>query len=238
MSAKLPEITPVCGRCGQSGAEVKLLPAPEHLFVLGEKPSLGSAWLCHNCLTQTRRELITKMLGDQEDVKQLEARVVQSIVDHQMVSVAPDDEHEATSWPDRLSDNIAKFGGSWRFILSFMCFMFCWIVLNSLSLLWKPFDPFPFILLNLALSCLAALQAPIIMMSQNRQETRDRRRNINDYQVNLKAELEIRQLHLKLDQLLYRQWQQLYTLQELQIDMLEELLEQHEQPENKPLSDD
>ncbi len=230
----IPDAEAVCGRCGKSVKQEKLFPLPEHLLNADEKSDFfakNSKWLCRDCLTQTRRELISRMIGEQQDVKELEAHVVQSIVDHQLVSVAPEDEAEAVSWPDRLSDNIAKFGGSWRFIVSFMVFMLIWICLNSLTLLWKPFDPYPFILLNLALSCLAALQAPVIMMSQNRQETRDRQRNINDYQVNLKAELEIRQLHLKLDQLLYRQWQQLYTLQELQIEMLEELLERETDPE-------
>ena len=182
--------------------------------------------ICRGCLNQKRRELILKMMGGQEEVKELEERVLQSILANQPVSHSPEDEDEVTGWADQLSDTIAKFGGSWRFILSFMSVMLVWIVFNSLAMLWKPFDPYPFILLNLALSCLAALQAPIIMMSQNRQEQRDRKRNINDYQVNLKAEFEIRQLHLKMDQLLYHQWQQLFALQELQVDMLEDLLEQ------------
>jgi len=99
-----------------------------------------------------------------------------------------------------------------------------WIILNSAALLWRPFDPFPFILLNLVLSCLAAIQAPIIMMSQNRQEAKDRLRSEYDYRVNLKAELEIRQLHWKMDQLLSHHWRQLLEIQQIQLDLMEELV--------------
>ena len=96
-------------------------------------------------------------------------------------------------------------------------------MMNSLVLYWRPVDPFPFILLNLVLSCLAAIQAPVIMMSQNRQETKDRLRARNDYQVNLKAELEIRQLHEKIDHLLSHQWERMIEIQEVQLDLLNEL---------------
>lgn len=214
---------PVCVRCHRTLDE--LIPVPGHLLALDGAP----AWkvgdmLCHSCLRATRHELITSMLAKHTEIKRLEAEVVQSIVDHKWVSNTPEDPPETLSWGERISDNIAKFGGSWRFIISFLLIMVGWIIFNAL--LTKPFDPFPFILLNLALSCLAALQAPVIMMSQNRQEERDRKRSVSDYQINLKAELEIRQLHLKLDHLLYHQWQQLYALQELQVDLLEEILEQ------------
>jgi len=98
-----------------------------------------------------------------------------------------------------------------------------WIALNSVLLLRRPFDPYPFILLNLVLSCLAAIQAPVIMMSQNRQESKDRLRSQHDYRVNLKAELEIRQLHDKIDHLLSHQWERLVEIQQIQIDLLSEL---------------
>ena len=104
-----------------------------------------------------------------------------------------------------------------------MCILVFWILVNSLILAFKPFDPYPFILLNLILSCLAAIQAPIIMMSQNRQEAKDRLRASHDYQINLKAELEIRQLHQKLDHLLSRQWERLVEIQEVQIELLNEM---------------
>ena len=124
---------------------------------------------------------------------------------------------------ERLADQIADFGGSWTFITLFAGFILVWIVINTVLLLARPFDPYPFILLNLMLSCLAAVQAPIIMMSQNRQETRDRLRSENDYRVNLKAELEIRQLHEKLDHLLQHQWERLIEIQQIQIELMNEI---------------
>ena len=105
----------------------------------------------------------------------------------------------------------------------FTGFLIIWITINSVIAFGKPIDPYPFILLNLLLSCLAAIQAPIIMMSQNRQEAKDRLRSQYDYQVNLKAELEIRQLHEKMDHLLSHQWERLTQIQEIQIDLLEEI---------------
>jgi uncharacterized membrane protein len=124
---------------------------------------------------------------------------------------------------ERLSDRIASFGGSWRFIILFGAVLLLWIALNAVFLVNRGFDPYPFILLNLILSCLAAIQAPIIMMSQNRAEARDRLRAENDYKINLKAELEIRHLHEKIDHLLRRQYNRLFEIQQIQIELLEEL---------------
>ena len=120
---------------------------------------------------------------------------------------------------------MASFGGSWAFIIIFGSVLLAWIVVNSVVLMRRPFDPYPYILLNLILSCLAAIQAPIIMMSQNRQEARDRLRAEHDYEVNLKAEIEIRQLHVKLDQLINHSWHRLLDIQQVQIDLMEELAE-------------
>ncbi|HSA81745.1 MAG TPA: DUF1003 domain-containing protein, partial [Geminicoccaceae bacterium] len=120
-------------------------------------------------------------------------------------------------------DAIAAFGGSWTFILLFGAVILVWVLINAVALLARPFDPYPFILLNLVLSCLAAVQAPIIMMSQNRQEARDRLRSENDYRVNLKAELEIRHLHEKLDHLLQHQWERLMEIQQIQIELMNEI---------------
>ena len=129
---------------------------------------------------------------------------------------------------ERLSDHIANFGGSWKFLISFGAVLLIWIAINGIVLAMHAFDPYPFILLNLILSCLAAVQAPIIMMSQNRQETRDRLRADNDYKVNLKAELEIRHLHEKIDHLLRRQYNRLFEIQQIQIELLEELSRKRE----------
>lgn len=116
--------------------------------------------------------------------------------------LSEDDENKSISFGDRMADKIASFGGSWTFILSFMSFLFIWISFNIYWLSNKGFDPYPFILLNLILSCIAALQAPVIMMSQNRQEEKDRERAKEDLKINQKAEEEIRSLHEKLDLLI------------------------------------
>src|SRR5436190_5613838 len=123
----------------------------------------------------------------------------------------------------KISDKVARFGGSWRFIILFSIVLALWITFNVLALQHWRFDPFPFILLNLILSCIAALQAPVIMMSQNRQEQKDRLRAKHDYQVNLKAELEIRLLHEKIDHLILHQQQHLFEIQEIQVEMLREI---------------
>lgn len=128
---------------------------------------------------------------------------------------------------EKLADKIASFGGSWTFLICFGIFLVLWILLNTVVLLVHPVDPYPFILLNLVLSCLAAIQAPIIMMSQNRQEAKDRLRSQHDYQINLKAELEIRHLHEKMDHLLSHQWERLAQIQEIQLDLLTEMNKRH-----------
>lgn len=134
-----------------------------------------------------------------------------------------DEEHKKLTFGERLADKVATFGGSWTFIISFGVVLLSWIVLNSLILAQKSFDPYPYILLNLVLSCIAALQAPVIMMSQNRQEAKDRERAENDYLVNLKAEIEIRNLHQKIDLSIVDQYQHLCEIQQRQIEMLERL---------------
>jgi uncharacterized membrane protein len=123
----------------------------------------------------------------------------------------------------KISDKVASFGGSWKFIILFAIILFLWILFNTLSLKAIEFDPYPFILMNLILSCIAALQAPIIMMSQNRQEEKDRKRSENDYLINLKAELELRSLHQKVDLLLEEQIQILVKSQAEQLELLKKL---------------
>lgn len=123
----------------------------------------------------------------------------------------------------QISDKVARFGGSWRFIILFGIILTLWILFNVVAPNRDDFDPYPFILMNLILSCIAALQAPIIMMSQNRQEEKDRMRSENDYLVNLKAELEIRSLHQKMDLLLEDQIKTLYATQTKQFELLQEI---------------
>ena len=131
-------------------------------------------------------------------------------------------ESKDLSFRDRLADRIASFGGSWKFIVLFFLFVLGWIALN-IYMLTGPFDPYPFILLNLILSTLAALQAPVIMMSQNRKEEMDRQRSIKDYMVNLKAEIEVRNLHQKLDLLITEQMKTLFEIQKIQMDLMNEI---------------
>ncbi len=162
--------------------------------------------------------------SEKGELSSLEEEVVRSLQEHELLSLNTESEFEQNwSFGERLADKIATFGGSWTFLISFGIFLFIWILINSIVLISHPLDPYPFIFLNLILSCLAAIQAPIIMMSQNRQEAKDRIRSQHDYQVNLKAELEIRHLHEKIDHLLSHQWDRLVQIQELQLEMLSDL---------------
>ncbi len=150
-----------------------------------------------------------------------------AIKNNSILSENIQDEIEAKlSIGQKLADKIATFGGSWTFIITFFSFILVWIGGNIWFFTTKPFDPFPFILLNLILSCLAAIQAPIIMMSQNRQEQKDRQRSEHDYKINLKAELEIKLLSEKIDHLLVHQNKKLLEIQELQTDYLEDLMKE------------
>lgn len=124
----------------------------------------------------------------------------------------------------KIADKVATFGGSWKFIIAFMVFILVWIAINIYWLANTGFDPYPFILLNLILSCVASIQAPVIMMSQNRQEEKDRERAKNDYMINLKSELEIRSLHEKVDHFIMDQQQELFELQKLQVSMMNEIV--------------
>jgi uncharacterized membrane protein len=144
-----------------------------------------------------------KDLINQEKVqfKYLDTLVSQAIEDEHILTkkLQEIESDDNATFGERISDRVADFGGSWVFIIGFLIFIVCWIVFNVVWLGNRAVDPYPFILLNLLLSCLAAFQAPIIMMSQNRQEEKDRRRARSDYMINLKAEMEIRRLHEKLD---------------------------------------
>ncbi|HEX7807139.1 MAG TPA: DUF1003 domain-containing protein [Thermoanaerobaculia bacterium] len=160
---------------------------------------------------------------------EVEKRIAAKIAKRQHISrninQALDDER---TFGQRLADRIAAFGGSWTFLISFACVLAGWVILNSLILAnshTKPFDPYPYILLNLFLSMLASVQAPIIMMSQNRQAARDRVDASKDYEVNLKSELEIASLHDKLDQLRDQQWNDLIALQKQQLELLSKVIE-------------
>ena len=182
-------------------------------------------FICANDLGRFRRDYVKEVLQDEiGELSALDHEVVDSLQQHEILSenIGKEFEKELT-FGERLSDRIAAFGGSWTFIMIFGAVLLVWIVINTIVLAMRAFDPYPFILMNLILSCLAALQAPVIMMSQNRTENRDRARAENDYKVNLKAELEIRHLHEKIDHLLRKQYNRLFEIQQIQIELLEEL---------------
>jgi uncharacterized membrane protein len=181
--------------------------------------------ICLEHLGQYRARYVESLLADEKgELSSLDEQVVESMRTHELVATDIDAQvDEKLPLGDRVADKIADFGGSWTFIISFGAFLAAWMLINTVLLLSKPFDPYPFILLNLALSALAAIQAPVIMMSQNRQEDRDRARGENDYRVNLKAELEIRHLHEKMDHLLSRQWERLMEIQQIQIELMNEI---------------
>jgi uncharacterized membrane protein len=164
---------------------------------------------------------------DKGELTRMEKEVLKSIQESELLSKNVDVTYSSKlTLGEKMADRIADFGGSWRFVLSFFAFLIIWMLSNVFLLTRDAFDPYPFILLNLLLSALAAFQAPIIMMSQNRVEARDRIRAEHDYQVNLKAELEIRSLHEKMDHLLMRQMQHLVEIQQFQLDILEKLSQQ------------
>jgi uncharacterized membrane protein len=182
--------------------------------------------LCPDCLNLFRSEYVEDVLEeDKGELSRLDLEVLQSLKEQETVTENLNLAFEKDLTPGQLiADRVASFGGSWTFIIFFFAILVLWMAVNSsFLLLARPFDPYPFILLNLVLSCLAAIQAPIIMMSQNRLEARDRLRSEQDYQVNLKAELEIRHLHEKLDMLLKHQWKKLLEVQQIQLDLMQEL---------------
>jgi uncharacterized membrane protein len=177
----------------------------------------------------TKAKYITELLNTQDDnLKKLNAIVLQSIEQEKLLlQNISEPQDEQLSFGQRLADRVARFGGRWKFISWFAIILAVWIGINIVFTGRNRFDPYPFILLNLLLSCLAAIQAPVIMMSQNRQEEKDRKRNENDYVVNLKAEIEIRTLHQKVDLLIQEQFKQLIESQAEQIKLLQSIIREN-----------
>jgi uncharacterized membrane protein len=177
-------------------------------------------------LNYYREKHVEQLLADQiGDLTPFEETVLESLKDNSTITNKLDTEGlEGRTLGQRIADRVAKFGGSWTFIISFGLFLLIWISVNIFWFSNKGFDPYPFILLNLILSTLAAIQAPVIMMSQNRQETKDRERAQKDYMVNLKSELEIRMLHEKIDHMVQNQQQEVVEIQNRQIGMINDIL--------------
>jgi uncharacterized membrane protein len=184
-------------------------------------------YICKKDFNIYRSKYIENIINDEtQNIRDLESEVLKSINNNEIITeninVA---QQEKMKFGDIVADKVASFGGSWGFIILFFIVLLLWVIINTAILVKKPFDPYPFILMNLILSCIAAIQAPIIMMSQNRQEKKDRMRSENDYKVNLKSEIEIRTLHEKVDHLLLDQWSKMMKIQEMQIEILEEIRE-------------
>ncbi len=170
------------------------------------------------------KDLKNLLNAENEHIKKLQEIVRKTVEDENLIIqnlLYPP--KEILTRGQKISDKVARFGGSWFFIISFFIVLTIWITYNVTAPKGDEFDPYPFILMNLILSCIAALQAPIIMMSQNRQEEKDRKRSENDYLINLKAELEIRSLHQKIDLLLQDQIKVLFDIQAKQMELLKKI---------------
>lgn len=222
------------GRCALSGA---MVPKRDLYPVAALRPAIGDrlraehpefdpdAMVSRRLLDELRSRYIGEILGQERgQLSLLEEKVVHSLERHETLAENIEQTFDTKrTFGEKVSDHLARFGGSWAFLISFASILLVWMAYNALAAERLIFDPYPFILLNLALSCLAAIQAPIIMMSQKRTEAKDRMRAISEYQVNLKAELEIRHLHEKMDHILKSQWERLAEMQEIQLDLLQEL---------------
>lgn len=183
-----------------------------------------NSWICKEDFNAYRIKYTINIIEEEKgSIEDLEKAVIKSIEENDIITFNTIINNEPLKLGERISDKVASFGGSWKFIIIFFTILSIWILINSIFFILKPYDPYPYILLNLILSCLAAIQAPVIMMSQNRQEMKDRIRSENDYKINLKSEIEIRTLHEKVDHLLLDQWSKMMRIQEIQIEILEEI---------------
>ena len=185
----------------------------------------SDGYICYTDLNRFRIEHVQDVLETERgEMSHLDHEVVKSLKKHEVLArnINAEFERELT-FGQRLSDSVTLFVGSWTFIISFSVILALWIGVNTV-IIWKAFDPFPFILLNLVLSCVAAFQAPVIMMSQNRQTQKDSLRAEHDYKTDLKAELEIRHINSKIDQLMSHQWQRLLEIQRIQMELMEDHL--------------
>ncbi len=221
----------ICAICKRPFLREEVLPASlvrENIgkLIAARAPDWSDAsFICRPCLNGIRLDYVREaMENDRGALGELEQQVLTSITEGELLSENINTSFEETrTLGERVADMVADFGGSWRFIFLFFGVMAVWIAINSFLLLLRPFDPYPYILLNLVLSLLAAVQAPVIMMSQNRQEARDRLRAENDYKVNLRAELEIRAISEKIDQLIHQHWAHLLEVQEIEMEMIRDL---------------
>jgi uncharacterized membrane protein len=222
-------VRPRCALCGKEAREPVLFgsvrPAIAEMMSAEHSNLNASDTVCGPHVSDYRTRYVAGLLErERGELSDLERQVVESLANEETVSrnveAAWDD---GRSTGEKVADLVADFGGSWTFIGAFFFVLVVWMAFNVWATTRTVFDPYPFILLNLVLSCLAAIQAPIIMMSQKRQEAKDRLRSENDYRVNLKAELEIRNLHEKMDHLINRQWERLAEIQQIQLEIMQDL---------------
>ena len=180
--------------------------------------------VCRRCLFEIRNEeILARLTAERGSLSALETEVARKAASHEAIARSLEGRFDGKmTVGERLADNVARVGGSWAFVIGFGVVLVAWMALN-VAMTGRAFDPYPFILLNLVLSSLAAIQAPIIMMSQNRTSARDRAQADEDFRVNLKAELEVAALHEKMDHLLHEQWESLLDMQQAQLELLEEL---------------
>jgi len=230
-----------CSLCG-TPVEGRTLASPQKLenrildLIKQDRPEWeGKRGICGNCLEQYRaKKFVAYLEAEYQKLSDLENAVVSKITRRGRVSKhVHQDLDTKMTWGEHVADKVAQFGGSWRFIGIFAAILIGWMIINSVLLVGHPFDPYPFILLNLVLSTIAALQAPVIMMSQNRQAHKDRMHANQDYEINLMAEIEIRDLHDKLDSLRFKQWHELWHIQKRQIELLEHLCERQADPDKE-----
>jgi uncharacterized membrane protein len=228
-NGKPPKAKVVCSLTGKEYSRANVVNLATVMPSLVERirkdyPDLkDDAFVARKELDRYRTLYVTELLREESgDVSEIEKQVAESLATHETLAENIEEEFGAErTLGERLSDILAEFGGSWSFLIVFAAFLAIWMLYNSYRA-GNAFDPYPYILLNLILSTIAAVQAPIIMMSQKRQEAKDRLRSLNDYRVNLKAELEIRHLHEKIDHLINKQWQRLAEIQSLQLDKMAE----------------
>jgi len=218
-----------CAICGKEASKPRAFgmvrPAIAQTM-LADHPDLhADSIICSKHAAPYRSQYVSDLLArERGELSDLEKQVLESLAREETVSENVEEEYEdVRTFGERAADVVADFGGSWHFIGAFALVLIVWMAFNIWALASAIFDPYPFILLNLVLSCLAAVQAPIIMMSQKRQEAKDRLRSENDYKVNLKAELEIRHLHDKVDHIITRQWERLAEIQQIQLEIMQDM---------------
>jgi uncharacterized membrane protein len=224
----------LCGRVGRRGLLLRaesVRPQVAGNIARTHPAWNGTGFICRPCLaTENGNYVVAALERERGELSAIEMELARKSGESVLVAEHLDEEFRRTiTVGQRAADATARIGGSWGFIAGFAVVLASWIGLNSFVLVREPFDPYPYILLNLVLSCLAALQAPIIMMAQNRQAARDRAQADQDFRVNLKAEIAIMNLHEKIDHLLHTQWERLLELQQIQIEMLSDL-EQRRRP--------